>query len=145
MTGTRRSHYHNQNNPDNPYRVFLVSHFTALLCSASLLPLAHNPTNFVPFLLLGAVIFGLGVVGYVAFRAIRMEQIIIASQNTTDGRHWKAGLFYFNPSDSALMVPKREGFGYTLNFGQPVCWLILASILLLPLILPLFVHVSSRR
>lgn len=74
-----------------------------------------------------------------------MERIIVASQNSTDGRFWKAGLFYFNPGDSALMVPKRQGFGYTLNFGRPVCWVIFALILLLPLILPLFLHVSSRR
>lgn len=94
---------------------------------------------------MGAVAFGLGVMGYVAFRAIRMERIIVASQNSTDGRFWKAGLFYFNPEDSALMVPKRQGFGYTLNFGRPACWLILALILLLPLIFPLFLHVSSRR
>ena len=73
------------------------------------------------------------------------ERIIVASQNSTDGRFWKAGLFYFNPGDSALMVPKRQGFGYTLNFGRPVCWLIFALILLLPLILPLFLNVSSRR
>jgi uncharacterized membrane protein len=94
---------------------------------------------------MGAVVFSLGVVGYVAFRAIRMERIIVASQNSTDARFWKAGLLYFNPGDSALMVPKRQGFGYTLNFGRPACWLIFAFILLLPLILPLFLHVSSHR
>ncbi len=118
---------------------------TILLCGISLLPLSHNPTNLVPFLSIGAVVFSLGVVAYMAFRAIRMERIIVASQNSIEGRFWKAGLFYFNPGDSALMVPKRQGFGYTLNFGRPVCLVIFALILLLPLILPLFLHVSRRR
>ena len=49
----------------------------------------------------------------------------------------KAAIFYYNPSDSALMVPKRSGFGYTLNFGRPVAWFLLAAMLALPLLLPL--------
>jgi uncharacterized membrane protein len=117
---------------------------TTLLCSISLLPLAHDSTNLVPFLTLGAVVFGLAVVGYAAMRAVQMKQIRIAGQNSTDGHFWKAGLFYFNPSDSALMVPKRKGFGYTLNFGRPVSWLIAASIVLLPLMLPLFLYIHNR-
>ena len=32
---------------------------------------------------------------------------------------WKWGLFYVNPDDAALMVPKRFGIGYTLNFAHP--------------------------
>lgn len=43
------------------------------------------------------------------------------------------------------MVPKRQDFGYTLNLGRPVWWVIFALILLLLLVLPLFLHVSLRR
>ncbi len=116
-----------------------------LMCSISLLPLAHDPTNLIPLITMGAVGFGLGIAGYVAFRAVRMEGVVIASQNSTDGRYWKAGLFYFNRSDSALMVPKRNGFGYTLNFGRPVCWLILGALLSIPLVFPLVLLVSGRH
>jgi uncharacterized membrane protein len=28
---------------------------------------------------------------------------------------WKAGIFYYNPSDPALLVRKRSGLGYTMN------------------------------
>ena len=118
---------------------------TVLLCAISLLPLSHNPTNFVPFLSIGACVIGLGVVVYTTIRASRMRETMMSSQNSTDGRFWKAGLLYFNPADSALMVPKREGFGYTLNFGRPVCWLILAFVVLIPLILPILLHVSRHR
>jgi len=118
---------------------------TFLLCAISLLPLSHNPTNLVPLVLAGAVVFSLGVVVYVAFHASRMQDVLVASQNSTDARFWKAGLFYFNPGDSALMVPKRDGFGYTVNFGRPVSWLIFVAIILLGLVMPLLMHVSKHR
>jgi uncharacterized membrane protein len=35
---------------------------------------------------------------------------------------WKFGLLYYNPKDSALMVEKRFGIGYTVNFGNRALW-----------------------
>jgi uncharacterized membrane protein len=35
---------------------------------------------------------------------------------------WKFGLLYYNPDDSALMVEKRFGIGYTVNFGNRTLW-----------------------
>ncbi len=118
---------------------------TILLCSISLLPLTHDPSNLVPLLLLGCLVFSLGIIAYVAYRSTRMARTIAAAQNSTDGQFWKAGLIYYNPDDSALMVPKREGFGYTLNFGRPVCWFIFGAILLLPLLLPFLMQISRNR
>jgi len=49
-----------------------------------------------------------------------------------------SGPFYANPDDPALFVPKRYGIGYTLNFGNPLCWIVVAlilAILSVPLIL----------
>lgn len=46
---------------------------------------------------------------------------------------WKWGIFYFNPEDPAIMVEKRFGIGYTMNFGNVRAWLILAAIFTLPL------------
>jgi hypothetical protein len=43
---------------------------------------------------------------------------------------WK-GSFYTNPNDPALLVPKRFGVGYTLNFGNPWSWAVLAFVLLM--------------
>jgi uncharacterized membrane protein len=56
----------------------------------------------------------------------------------TPDRCWKAGMFYFNPDDPALLVEKRFGIGYTINFGHRGAWLIVAAILAL-IILPLLV------
>ena len=44
---------------------------------------------------------------------------------------WKWGLFYVNPSDPALLVPKRFGIGYTLNFARPGAWIFGGSIVLI--------------
>jgi uncharacterized membrane protein len=49
-------------------------------------------------------------------------------------RHWKLGLYYMNPADSAAIVPSRFGVGETLNLAHPIVWLLLvlsaASIIL---------------
>ena len=39
---------------------------------------------------------------------------------------WKLGLIYYNPNDPALLVEKRSGLGYTLNFGHKASWIVLA-------------------
>ncbi len=60
-----------------------------------------------------------------------------------DDRYWYAGSFYNNPDDPALFVPKRFGFGWTLNFGHPQAKLFLITLLglllLLGVALPLMV------
>ena len=52
------------------------------------------------------------------------------------------GPFYSNPNDSALLVPKRHGIGYTLNFGNRWAWPVLGFILLMAAI-PLLVTAIS--
>lgn len=52
-----------------------------------------------------------------------------------DDRYWYGGLFYNNPDDPAILVPKRYGLGWTLNFGHPQSKLLLTGILLLPLVM----------
>jgi hypothetical protein len=47
-------------------------------------------------------------------------------------------IFYSNPDDPALLVPKRFGIGYTVNFGHPWSWIVIAFIILIVL-LPLIV------
>ena len=46
---------------------------------------------------------------------------------------WRAGVFYVDRNDPALFVPKRFGFGYTLNFGQPAAILLAVAIVAVPL------------
>ena len=42
---------------------------------------------------------------------------------------WKWGLFYVNPADPSILIEKRFGIGYTLNFGNRWTWVVLALLL----------------
>ena len=56
-----------------------------------------------------------------------------------DDEHWKLGIFYVNPDDASLFLPKRFGIGWTLNLGRPAAWLILGGFVL---VIAAFVAVS---
>jgi len=43
---------------------------------------------------------------------------------------WKLGFIYYNPTDSRVVLPKRTGLGYTLNFAKPISSIIILAILL---------------
>jgi uncharacterized membrane protein len=118
---------------------------TILYCGTSLLPLAHDPSKLIPLVAIAETVFIVGILGFVAFRWLQMPEAISAAQDSTDPRFWKAGLVYYNPADSALWVPKRFGFGYSLNFGRPVSWLVLGLFLLVPFAMSFFFHGSSGR
>jgi uncharacterized membrane protein len=45
---------------------------------------------------------------------------------------WKWGLLYVNPADPSILVEKRFGIGYTLNFGNRWTWVVLALLLVAP-------------
>jgi uncharacterized membrane protein len=45
--------------------------------------------------------------------------------------NWKAGIFYFNPTDPRILVPKKNPImGWTLNFASPYSYISLAAIIL---------------
>jgi uncharacterized membrane protein len=50
---------------------------------------------------------------------------------------WKLGLFYYNPDNPRIFVPKRIGIGWTLNFAKWQAKVFVAVIMLL-LIITLF-------
>ena len=50
--------------------------------------------------------------------------------NTED--HYKWGLFYYNPDDQRVIVPKRNSWmGWTLNFARFYSWFIIILIIAL--------------
>ncbi len=51
--------------------------------------------------------------------------------------YWKWGIFYNNPNDSSIWVPKRTGLGWTLNFAHPVSFLLLSLLVIVPLFIGL--------
>jgi uncharacterized membrane protein len=62
---------------------------------------------------------------------------------TADAR-WFGGLIYFNPTDPALLVEKRMGIGWTLNFGNPWAWAPLTAMAVLFVIGPLLLQGVSN-
>ncbi|MGA7158926.1 MAG: DUF5808 domain-containing protein [Acidobacteriaceae bacterium] len=52
--------------------------------------------------------------------------------STPDAR-WYGGIFYYNPSDAAILVPKRFGWGWTFNFARPASWIFLVALIALAL------------
>ncbi|QXJ28598.1 hypothetical protein J5U23_01467 [Saccharolobus shibatae B12] len=54
---------------------------------------------------------------------------IVANDNLlNDDKYWKGGIIYVNPKDPRIWVPRRNGLGYTLNFGHGVSILIILAI-----------------
>lgn len=49
-------------------------------------------------------------------------------------QHWKLVIFYYNPSNPRLFVPKKTGLPFTLNFARPMAWVLSAGILAVLLI-----------
>jgi uncharacterized membrane protein len=43
------------------------------------------------------------------------------------------GPFYYNPDDPRVILPKRWGYGWTLNFARPASRLIILALFVLPL------------
>ncbi len=58
-----------------------------------------------------------------------------------DDRYWYGGIFYNNPDDPAVFVPRRYGFGWTINFGNPRGRLFMIVILLMVLLFGVIIPV----
>jgi uncharacterized membrane protein len=56
---------------------------------------------------------------------------------------WRGGFVYANRSDPALFVEKRFGLGYTVNFGNPWSWVILAALLIVPIAVACLMRFAS--
>jgi hypothetical protein len=85
------------------------------------------------WLMVGAV---LAVTAGFLWPIVRISQEPGSGSDGTPDECWKLGQIYYNPNDPALMVEKRFGVGYTINFGNRASWL-LVGLLVLILLVPL--------
>jgi uncharacterized membrane protein len=105
---------------------------SAMMCLLSLMPLftqAGRPSALVwmiPVVLVPSIAPFL-------WQLVRITQEPGSGSDGTPDECWKFGLLYYNPPDPAVMVEKRFGVGYTVNFGNRVLWWILgvAAVLIL--------------
>jgi uncharacterized membrane protein len=59
----------------------------------------------------------------------------------TESKYWLWGIFYFNPDDKRILVPKRiKWLGWTLNMSNPVSIMFIAGIFLLITLEIIFGH-----
>jgi uncharacterized membrane protein len=50
----------------------------------------------------------------------------------TNPENYKWGIFYFNPEDPRVIVPRNiQWMGWTLNFARPAAWLIILAFIAL--------------
>jgi uncharacterized membrane protein len=78
----------------------------------------------------GLVGFLLTVVG-----AGRVRGRTLAGAQATDrddDRYWKGGIVYVNVHDPAVLVGARVTFGWTVNLGNPIAWLLVVGLLAIP-------------
>jgi uncharacterized membrane protein len=99
--------------------------------SAEFAGLVNTAITIVLMVILFAVFFRLGQGGtrLAGPAAVHTPPI---GDRTPDDR-WKWGIIYYNPEDPAIMVEKRFGFGYTMNFGNVWSWVLLIVLFALPL------------
>ena len=51
--------------------------------------------------------------------------------NNPDDVHWKLGFIYYNPEDSKVLIPKRYGIGWTLNFANMWSYVFIVGLILI--------------
>ena len=50
----------------------------------------------------------------------------------TNPEYYKWGIFYYNPKDSRVILPKvNRMLGWTFNFGNPITYVIILAFVLL--------------
>ncbi|MEW6210527.1 MAG: DUF1648 domain-containing protein [Acidobacteriota bacterium] len=123
--------------------VRMVNLTMAIVCAfiAVKLPLfpSLSPAPIVAFvfaMVLIALVYG--------FRRMKRAQEEIRRMGGEDEFEGWDGVFYRNPKDSRLWVPKLLGMGYTLNFAHPWAWPLLVLILSIPLVTVLVIFLLVR-
>jgi uncharacterized membrane protein len=134
------------------YRRFLTAWTRALLTLVTLVDLTlllvalrnwqiYRPSGFGSALPILPFVAGLLAVAAVALRTGqggfrlsggRAGYGPAAATDRDDDRFWKAGLFYLNRDDPAILVGARFGVGWTFNFANRTTWLVVAAIVAAP-------------
>jgi uncharacterized membrane protein len=94
-----------------------------------------TPIIFLVLVLAGTIAFAVKVG---PSDKLPVEDTIEKITDYDEDSHWYGGLFYFNKNDPSIFVEKRFGAGWTINYGNPIGYLIflvpLAAILLFTLL-----------
>lgn len=102
---------------------------SAVFVVIGLLPLlqGHALGNVLELLAVPLVAMFAAVI-WLVWRLLRSMRAGEAYDGTPDAMWHAGGLFYYNPSDASVLVAKRYGWGWTLNFARPAAWVYMASV-----------------
>lgn len=120
---------------------------TLLFCTLSFSPFfwAGNPA----FILITMGLHLAGILAIIVWMVVRTGFLSgetmtePAAHADTSTNPWRAGIFYCDPGNRSVLVPKRFGLGWTLNFARPASWIFLAGIVVLALagaVIPFAMH-----
>lgn len=113
-----------------------------LLSSLYLFSLFGTDENFgfMMIFVFAYLIFTIGASFYLSFKYGQAgEKIKLSADDLEEERYyfdsdedkqWIAGIFYYNPEDSAVFVEKRFGIGTTMNMARWQAWLIVGGLIL---------------
>ena len=107
-----------------PLRGFLILAMAVLLSMTVLMPVL-GPAVFLPTML--------GFLALLAAGIALMARVVRRRLPAAYLAHYKGGLFYVNPDDPRLWVPKLLGVGWTLNYAHRGAWWLTLLLLGLPL------------
>ncbi|HEX3876653.1 MAG TPA: DUF5808 domain-containing protein [Bryobacteraceae bacterium] len=112
----------------SPMRVAMLRVILAAACFVAflfgmvgMLPLHH----YSPWLWIAPAV---ALFGVLIVQLVRTASNPDFTSEATPDECWKLSSVYYNRADPALFVQRRIGVGYTLNFGQPMAWVLLLMI-----------------
>lgn len=92
-------------------------------------------------------IFIAGIIGYSFFLTWKYgqggEKLVFSEikepieevTEVDEEKHWKLGVFYYNPEDPSVFVEKRFGIGSTINMARWEAWVSIAGLILFCILL----------
>lgn len=124
--------------------VLLYLNYTAFITMLSIslisFSISHHLNNLVllidAFILISLLIIPIPLLFRVGIEGGRLIRSEVNNNILDDDKYWKGGIIYYNKDDPRIFVPKRNGFGYTLNFGNRWSYLIL-FIIILAIVIPI--------
>jgi uncharacterized membrane protein len=126
---------------DGTVRIMLFSNYfiAALFSYFGVRPILEggsrmNLAIFLPLLLGGNVVLVIASIRLGAVSSSAPSSLQTVFGDHTEDACWKWGQIYVNRNDPALLVEKRFGIGYTLNFGHWQAWALMALIAAGPLV-----------
>jgi uncharacterized membrane protein len=104
------------------------------------LPLLQ-PRSSAPIAVGFPLVIGVVVGAAMIWAARETRRLRAAGMPVPEGYH---GVFYSNPRDTRLWVPRISGLGWTLNFAHRLAWPVMIALLGVPLAIVLLISLAGR-